>query len=213
MKPILILNPNSNETTTEMMLAMARAVAPDRAFVGATLTSSPAMIVTEEALLTAEAGVLALGLAQAPHVAGVAIAAFGDPAADALARRLAIPVVGICAASMIEAAAGGRRFGVATTTPALRARIDASAARLGLQHLYTGARFTAGDPIALSANPAGMLAALEETVAECFATDGAEAVIIGGGPLSQAAAALARRFKQPVIAPVAAAVRHLLRMT
>jgi Asp/Glu/hydantoin racemase len=41
--------------------------------------------------------------------------------------------------------------------------------------------------------------------------DGAEAVIIGGGPLGQAAIALTPRFTTPIVAPIPAAVRRLLR--
>ena len=42
--------------------------------------------------------------------------------------------------------------------------------------------------------------------------DGAEAVAIGGGPLGQAAIALAPRFATSIIAPIPAAMRRLLRM-
>jgi Asp/Glu/hydantoin racemase len=49
-----------------------------------------------------------------------------------------------------------------------------------------------------------------EAVARCFDDDRAEAVIIGGGPLGQAATALVQSFGQPVIAPIPSAVRRLM---
>jgi Asp/Glu/hydantoin racemase len=49
-------------------------------------------------------------------------------------------------------------------------------------------------------------------VAECFEIDHAETVIIGGGPLGQAAIALARSFSRPIIAPIPAAMRRLIGM-
>jgi len=45
-------------------------------------------------------------------------------------------------------------------------------------------------------------------VRACLA-DGAQAVIIGGGPLGQAAVRLAQRFDVPIIAPISAAMRRL----
>jgi len=53
--------------------------------------------------------------------------------------------------------------------------------------------------------------ALAEAVRQSIRCDGAQAVIIGGGPLGQAAIALASRFTTPIIAPIPAAVRRLMR--
>ena len=111
---------------------------------------------------------------------------------------------------MLAAASGGRRFGVATVTPLLAGSIRRQARALGLRGCYTGIRVTAGDPMALAAAPARLVEALAQAVAACIGQDGAAAVIIGGGPLGDAAAALAPRFAVPVIAPIPAAIRHLM---
>ena len=123
-----------------------------------------------------------------------------------------IPAEGICEASMIEAAAGGRRFGVATVTSDLVVPISQRARDLGLAHLFTGIRLTPGDPVALAGDPVRLQLCLAEAVATCFDDDRAEAVIIGGGPLGQARTALAQSFRQPVIAPIPSAVRRLVAM-
>ncbi|XIE80783.1 aspartate/glutamate racemase family protein [Streptomyces sp. SBR177] len=120
-----------------------------------------------------------------------------------------VPVVGIGEAALAEAAAGGRRFGIATTTPLLAASIDALVTRLGLTAGYTGARFTAGGPERLAAHPTALLAALETAARACVVRDGAEAVVIGGGPLGDAAEALGSRLAVPVVAPVPAACRRI----
>ena len=83
---------------------------------------------------------------------GIIVSAFGDPGLAELRHKVAIPVVGICEASMIEASQGGRRFGVATSTPDLIEAIGQRAHDLGLAHLYTGIRCTEGDPVALAAD-------------------------------------------------------------
>jgi hypothetical protein len=55
-----------------------------------------------------------------------------------------------------------------------------------------------------------MTEALRQAVAACIELDKAEAVIIGGGPLGNAAIALTPMFSIPVIAPIPAAVRRIL---
>ena len=206
MHRILLINPNSDADTTAMMVAIAQATAGDRATItGATAVHSPRMIITPAQLAAAEAEIVAIGRTHAPTCDGILIGAFGDPGQIRLSQTIAPPVVGLAQASMLEAATPNRRFAVATVTPALVASIDARARELGLSHLYRGTRVTPTIP----ATPADLAEALAEAVTRCIA-DGAEAVIIGGGPLANAAAALAARFPIPIIAPIPAAIRRLL---
>ena len=183
---------------------------PAAKIIGVTARLGPPMILTADELAAAAPEVVALGLAEAPNVDGIIVGAFGDPGLAALREQINLPVVGIAEASMLEAAEGGRRFGVATTTPALIELIAARARELGLAHLYAGIRLTSGDPLALVADPERLVDALAEAVRQSIRRDGAEAVIIGGGPLGQAAIALAPRFTTPIIAPIPAAVRRLM---
>lgn len=210
MPNILLINPNSSQATTDMMVRIAQADAPAGfTVVGITANGGPSMIVNEAELAAAAVEVeRAWRSADVPH-AGVIISAFGDPGIDQVrALSGATPVVGICEASMLEAAEGGRRFGVATVTPDLVDAIDAKARQLGLDGLYTGVQLTPGDPRALAAEPRILEDALAMATQECL-DDGAQAVIIGGGPLGQAAVSLARRFDMPLVAPISAAVRRL----
>jgi Asp/Glu/hydantoin racemase len=211
LKKILLINPNTSSNTTAMMVAIARSCVPDDVVVtGATAMRGPPMITTPAALAAAADEVVEIGTREADGVSGIIVGAFGDPGLEALKRIVSIPAVGICEAAMIEAAAGGRRFGVATVTPDLAEPITKRARDLGLLHLFTGIRLTPGDPVALTADPARLQASLAEAVAKCFDHDHAEAVIIGGGPLGQAATALARSFERPIIAPIPSAVRRLM---
>ncbi len=217
MRRLLLINPNSNRATTEMMVALAQAEAGAGAIVaGATATRAPAMITDPAALDAAAAEVVEIGIAQAGGHDGLIVAAFGDPGLAELRARVAVPVAGIAEAAMLAAArdkatGGGRRFGVATTTPDLAPAIAARAAALGLAAQFTGIRLTQGDPHVLTADPAALREALALCVRDCIGRDGAEAVIIGGGPLAASAAALQSRFQVPVVAPVAEAVRWLVR--
>jgi allantoin racemase len=211
LKRILLINPNTSGGTTAMMVAIARSCVPDDvAVAGATAMRGPPMITTRAALAAAADEVVEIGIREGDGISGIIVGAFGDPGLEALKRIVSIPATGICEAAMIEAATGGRRFGVATVTPDLADPITERARDLGLLQLFTGIRLTQGDPLALTADPARLQASLAEAVAKCLDHDHAEAVIIGGGPLGQAATALAQLFKQPVIAPIPSAVRRLM---
>jgi Asp/Glu/hydantoin racemase len=61
------------------------------------------------------------------------------------------------------------------------------------------------------AEPAGLKAALEGAIRRALDESAADAVIIGGGPLAAAAAALRPRLAVPIIEPVPAAVALALR--
>lgn len=208
---ILLINPNSSQATSAMMQAIARRSVPDRLGVETvTANLSPGMIVNAEQLSASAAQVVEIGVAHGSDCVGIIVSAFGDPGLAELRSRIGIPVVGICEASMIEASRGGRRFGVATSTPDLAEAIEQNARDLGLARLYTGIRCTQGDPVALAADPALLLRALATSVGECIELDGAEAVIIGGGPLGQAAEQLGPMFDTPVIGPIPCAVERIV---
>jgi allantoin racemase len=210
---ILLINPNSNKATTDMMVQIAKSAAPpDIEIVGATAPSSPPMIIDPDALAASAPQVVEIGVGAGKDVSGIIISAFGDPGWADLRRQVGVPVVGIAEAAMLAASDKGRRFGVATTTPKLVASIDARAAELGLAKLYTGTRVTTEDPNKLVADPGRLVEALRDVVATCIERDKAEAVIIGGGPLGNAAIALTPMFSIPVIAPIPAAVHRVVGM-
>lgn len=211
MKRILLINPNSSAATTDMMVAIAASAAgAGYAISGATATRAPAMITSVESLEAAAAEVVEIAVARAGGNDGVIVAAFGDPGLASVKAGVAVPAVGIGESSMLAAAQAGRRFGVATTTPLLKASIDRLPVSLGLAAHYSGTRFADGDPIELMRDPLRLREALAAAVQACIDKDGAQAVIIGGGPLGQVAIELQPMFSIPVIAPIPAAVTRII---
>lgn len=208
MNPILLINPNTSQATTQMMLEIARSSLGGRAEIRALTAESGVPMIVGEADLRAAAE--AVGALDVGDAGGIIVAAFGDPGVEALRRRLTVPVVGIGEAAMREAALHGR-FGIATTTPALAASIEMRVREHGLEAAFTGVRLTPGDPWLLGQDPDALAAALAAAVQACVEDDGAQAVVIGGGPLGRAAQALTSRFAIPVIGPVPAACRAILR--
>lgn len=215
---MVLVNPNTSTATTRMMTTLARrALAGTGLLVrGVTAARGPAMLTDPEALRAAAPETVAAALAamSAGDCAALVVGAFGDPGLGELRAAVAdtVPVVGLGEAALAEAAAGGRHFGIATTTPRLAGTLTDHVERLGLGDRYTGARFTAGDPERLAARPESLLAALEAAVRACAVRDGAEAVVIGGGPLGDAATALRARLTLPVIAPIPAACRRVAQL-
>ena len=59
-------------------------------------------------------------------------------------------------------------------------------------------------------HPGRVRDALADAVRRCVNDDGAQAVIIGGGPLGEAARELQPMFPQPIIQPIPAATRLIL---
>ncbi len=66
---------------------------------------------------------------------------------------------------------------------------------------------TPGDPIELVKSPKALDAALAKAVKVSIEEDGAEAVIMGGGPLSASAVRLQPQFDVPLVVAVSAAAR------
>ncbi|MFE7581991.1 aspartate/glutamate racemase family protein [Streptomyces gardneri] len=211
----MLINPNTSTATTAMMTAIARRTLGHALPVrGVTVTRGPLMLTDPAALRAAAPEVLAAGLRAAAEgdCAALLVGAFGDPGLDALRAATGLPVAGLGEAALLEAAADGRPFGVATTTPLLADAIAERVAALGLADRYTGIRLTAGAPERLSADPVLLLDRLERAVRACAERDGARAVVIGGGPLGEAAEELRARCAVEVVAPIPAACRTLTRL-
>lgn len=209
-KIIVLINPNSNADTTRSMTQIAAQATEGVATVeGKSNEGVPPLLTTPADLAAALPGVVKIGVeaAEDERVGAIIIAAFGDPGLAELRAEVDLPVFGIREQAFHEAAKGGRPFGIATTTPdpGLLEGFRQSAAALGYEGQFRGTRATPGDPNALMAKSADELdAALAEAVRASMA-DGAEAVIIGGGPLTASALRLQPQFDIPLVVPVIAA--------
>ena len=125
----------------------------------------------------------------------------------------AIPVFGIGEEVFHEAARDGRPFGIVTVTPdeELTESFRQKAVALGYEAQYRGVRVTPGDPTELVQDPDRLDAALTDAVRQSVTEDGAEAVIMGGGPLSASAIRLQPQFEQPLVIAVTAAARAVVK--
>jgi allantoin racemase len=206
---IALVNPNVDASATRAMLLVASsAVAPGFVVVGRTAPFGMPLITNDDALAVAALAVAAM----APSLAGdsfcgIIVSAFGDPGLQDLRKAVEVPVTGLAEAGMAEAAWEGRRFSIVTTTPDLAASIRGLAQAYGHGAGLASVRITPGDPFALMGDPEKLESALLAACDRAIDHDGAEAILIGGGPLSMAARTIAHKVRVPLVEPVPAAVR------
>ncbi|WP_180900286.1 aspartate/glutamate racemase family protein [Martelella soudanensis] len=203
---IALLNPNANKETTARMTEIASETAgPDIVFTGFTAPAGPMIVADEAALEAAAQMVIARGEELGGgEFDGVLISGFGDPGLDRLRARIAIPVTGIAEAGMRDATQGGRRFSIVTTTPRLKAAIISRAIRLGHGESLICVRLAG--PEEVMHDPPRLREALLLACRQSISEDGAEVILIGGGPLADAARAIAPLIAVPIVEPIAAGV-------
>jgi allantoin racemase len=215
---VLLINPNTNARTTGVMTELAaESLSPHGiSVIGLTAAAGPAMIIDPESLAESAAHVRAAAESflcgpRGKEVAGIIVAAIGDPGRDLLSDELDIPVVGIGQAAILAACGKNRRFGMATSTPLLAESLAKLVARHGKSEWFTGVRLTPSGPLVLAADPERQHQELARAVEESTA-DGAAAVIIAGGPLSETAARLARTSPAQIVQPIPSACALLLQL-
>lgn len=213
---VLLVNPNTNRATTEMMRALA-----ERSLLGSgldvdgvTAGAGPSMILDPVALKESESHVRdavlrALDAAEREYLA-VIVAAIGDPGRSRLDEELDLPVVGIGQAAIGAAGRAGRRFGMATSTPMLVDSLTALVAEHGMSEGFTGVRLTESEPLVLAADPERQFAELAAAVDQCTGADRADAVIIAGGPLSETARRIAEARTCEIVEPIPSAAELVL---
>jgi len=217
---VLLVNPNSNSRTTAMMAELAEESLRPQGFdvVGLTAAAGPPMIIDPESLAASAAHVrtAVLDYLAGPDggtVAAVIVSAIGDPGREALEQELSgqdVAVFGIGQGSILCASRGGRRFGMATSTPLLADSLTALVASHGKSEGFSGVRLTASEPLVLAADPERQYRELAAAVGDSTKLDGAEAVIIAGGPLSETARRLVKTTSADIVQPVPSACALLL---
>jgi len=208
MARILVVNSNTTESVTARIHAAALLAAGP----GITVRSVtapfglPLIVSRADWLVAGPATLAALAAARGEYDAAV-IACFGDPGLDAAKELLDVPVLGISEAAFHAACMLGRRFGVVSFTAALQPMFEECLDHHGLRGRCAGFRmgpaFT-GDPGRVAEERRDLLL---ELVRASIERDGAECVILAGGPLAGVAATLQPEVSVPLVDGVVAGVR------
>jgi allantoin racemase len=176
---ILVVNPNTSQEMTAAIDRMAQAAAGSSANV-VTIRSHNGPYTIEGALdaALATAGMLEVIAAYKDPFDAVVVACFGDPGVEALRTLLHVPVIGIGAASFMQASCLSQRFAIVTPVAGTQERYAAVAAAMGLDRQFVG---TYPTPLSVADFESDDPAVLETLVfhAEQAVKDGADCLLFG----------------------------------
>ena len=202
-KRILVINPNTSESVTEIVLRNCRLVSPGLEWQGATSRLGAAYISTEATYAIAEHAVLETYADHFDEHDAVLIGCFGDPGLLALREIATVPIIGLAQSSFNAAAVRGR-FAVVTGGKAWETmlyrfarshRFDTQLTGIHAIEL-TGAQIAEAPEMALDA----LAAAANDGV-----TGGAQLIVLGGAALGGLAQRLQARVAVPVLDNIALA--------
>lgn len=205
---ILVVNSNTTDSVTSRIADAALAALPE----GCTVETVSApfglpLIVTRADWLVAGPATLAALAARRGSFDAAVVACFGDPGVEAAKEMFNVPVIGISEAAFHAACLLGRRFGIVSFTAALKPMFEDCLERAGLTARCAGFRMGpafAGDPGRVAEERRDMILELCRASIE---QDGAEVVILAGGPLAGLAPLLAPDVAAPLVDGTAAGVR------
>lgn len=202
-----VLNPNTTQAMTAAVLAQVRGWVPAGTDVQGVTAAQGAAVIDSRATFAQAAASLPLLAAGVPADGAVLLACFGDPGLEQLRRlRRPRPVVGLAEAAVAETA--GRRFAIVTAGAAWVEMLRERVADFGAAATLTGVHALPFNGLQLAREPAACSQALNATVREAE-RGGAEVLVLGGAAFAGLAGMVQTTL--PVIEPVAAATRALLR--
>ena len=209
MPRILILNPNTTASVTELVTRHARAV------LGDTIECVPATARFGANYISNEAAYAIAGHSALDGVAeygqgcdAVLLACFGDPGLFALREVSDAPVVGLAEASMRAAAREAGRFSIVTGGERWGPILERLAQALGYADALAGIRTIALTGAQAAADPDAAVGVLADECRAARDQAGGGAVILGGAGFAGLAARVTPLAGFPIIDSVLAGARE-----
>jgi len=207
MTTLLLINPNTTPSITDLVLKAARRFAARgtklRAVTGA---FGPRYIASRVGYaIAAHAAVDALANDRSRKDA-VVLACFGDPGLAALREVSKVPVIGMADAAILTACGLGKRFSIVTGGAPWKPMLEEFVAARGLAERLASVRTVPPSGADIARNPKAAMALLARGCRACAKEDGADVVILGGAGLAGLAAKLKSRVEVPLLDGVACAV-------
>lgn len=206
---ILLVNPNTSQSVTDLLAAEARRRAGDRAeIVAATARFGAAGIeCLAEGAIAAHA--VLDRVAEHPDADAVIVAAFMDPGLEALREAAPMPAVGLAESGVRAAAAGGRRFAIVSLAPKLAPAVHRVVGECGVADRLVALRYVSGGVLALARDRAAFLDEIAG-LAGRLAEEGAEAILFGGAVFAGIGRDIGDRVPVPLFDGVGEAVEAAL---
>ncbi len=207
MTELLLINPNTTQSMTDLVLKHARQFASKgtklRAITGA---FGPRYVASRVGYAIAgHAAIDALANDRGRKDA-VVLACFGDPGAAALKEVSKVPVIGMAEASILQASALANRFSIVTGGVRWKPMLEEFVASHGLAGRLASVRTVAPTGADIARNPKAALALLAQGCTACAREDGADIVILGGAGLVGLAAQLRTAVDIPLLDGLACAI-------
>lgn len=207
MTDILLINPNTTASITDLVLKTARGFArPDTRLRAATGAFGPRYIASRAAYAIAGHAALDALANDKGAKDAVVLACFGDPGLAALKEVSPVPVVGMADASILQACTLGDRFSIVTGGERWKSMLEEFVASHGLTSRLASVRTVAPTGAAIARNPKAAMALLAMGCTACVREDGADVVILGGAGLAGLAAKLKAKVEVPLLDGVACAI-------
>jgi allantoin racemase len=211
MRELLVINPNTSESVSELLRAHVQAEAGTQVRVRAVTARFGAPYIADEASYsvaeraTLDAWATAL-LAPQRAADAVLIGCFGDPGLLALRTISPVPVSGLAEAAFMEAARHGQ-FAIVTGGERWGPMLQRFAQAMGYAPSLAGIHTLVPTGSQLAAEPEVAQALLTQACHDVVREFGAQSVIIGGAGLAGFAAAIQPDLSVPLIDSVLAGAR------
>jgi Asp/Glu/hydantoin racemase len=204
---ILLINPNTTPSITDLVLRTAKTFASK----GTTLRAvsgafGPRYIASRVGYAIASHAAVDAFANDKGRKDAVVLACFGDPGLPALKEVSPVPVVGMADASILQACALGGRFSIVTGGERWQSMLEEFVAGMGLSSRLASVRTVAPTGAAIARNPKAAMALLAKGCQACVKEDRADVVILGGAGLAGLAAKLAGKVEVPLLDGVACAI-------
>jgi allantoin racemase len=205
---ILILNPNTTEAVTALMLDAGRAVASPSVELAAITAPRGFPYIASRAEAQIGGAIALEMLAEAEGYDAAILAAFGDPGLLGARELFDFPVIGVSEAAMLTACMLGGQFLIVTFASALCGWYRDCVAMHRLESRCAGVVALDRSFGSLEDARETNWPALVELANEAIAERGADVAILAGAPLAGLANRARDLIHVPVVDPVAAAVKQ-----
>jgi allantoin racemase len=205
---ILILNPNTTEAVTSLMLEAGRAVASPGVEVDAITAPRGFPYIASRAEAQIGGAIALEMLAEAEGYDAAILAAFGDPGLLGARELFDFPVIGVSEAAMLTACMLGGQFLIVTFASALCGWYRDCVAMHRLESRCAGVVALDRSFGSLEDARETNWPALVDLANEAIAERDADVAILAGAPLAGLATRARDLIRVPVVDPVGAAVRQ-----
>jgi allantoin racemase len=205
---ILILNPNTTEAVTALMLDAGRAVASPGVELAAITAPRGFPYIASRAEAQIGGAIALEMLAETEGVDAAILAAFGDPGLLGARELFDFPVIGVSEAAMLTACMLGGQFLIVTFASALCGWYRDCVAMHRLESRCVGVVALDRSFGSLEDARETNWTALVDLANEAIAERDADVAILAGAPLAGLATRARDLIRVPVIDPVAAAVKQ-----